>query len=150
MRDFRLRSILAIIFAFTFQSNSYAKDGIYGCWNNIHQIKVDPKYSPLHENTTANGEIICFKKNGAITTVHVGGFEALGTEGKFYFSAGRLTLIKKELADGWPFAFKIDHCNVNVISDQLTISGCKGGGNLVLDKQTNSPDLNGVAGGVSQ
>jgi hypothetical protein len=69
MRDFRLRSILAIIFAFTFQSNSYAKDGIYGCWNNIHQIKVDPKYSPLHENTTANGEIICFKKNGAITTV---------------------------------------------------------------------------------
>ena len=150
---FLLRFIFSVFFIFALRGHSYADQTIYGCWNDIHQASVNPKYSPQHKPTTASGTIICFKNNGSITTVHVGGFEALGTEGRFSYRAGRLVLIKNGPADGWPFAFSIDRCNATVTTDQLTIYGCKNwepSTNLTLHRQTKSPAMSDVAGGVFQ
>jgi hypothetical protein len=101
----------------------------------------------------AVGEILCFKKNGAVITEHVGGWEALAADGRFSYRAGRLVVIRKDLADGWPFAFKLDRCNASITPGQLTIRGCKDwepSRALILHRQTNKPDMGGVAGGVLQ
>jgi len=153
MSAFRARSIIAFVFSVTLYGNAHAEEGIYGCWNNIHLVPVDPEYSSPSMTETSEGDMLCFKKDGTIVTEHFGGFEFLGTQGKFSYKAGRLVLTKKERVDGWPFAFKTDRCKATLSSDQLTITGCKGweaSKTLILQRQTNPPDLKGIQSGLFQ
>lgn len=153
MSAFRARYIIAFVFAVILNGNAYAGESIYGCWDNIHLAPVDPKYSPRHITEASEGDMICFNKDGTIVTEHFGGFEFLGTQGKFSYKAGRLVLTKKERADGWPFAFKTDRCDATLSSDKLTITGCKGweaSKALIVQRQTHEPDLKGIQSGLFQ
>lgn len=153
MSAFRAGSIIAFVFAVTLNGTAHAKEYIYGCWSDIHLVPVDPQYSPNNITETSEGDLLCFDKNGTIVTEHFGGFEFLGTQGKFSYKGGNLVLTKKEIVEGWPFAFKNDRCKATVSSDQLTITGCKGweaSKALILQRQTNPLDLKGIQSGLFQ
>jgi hypothetical protein len=131
--------------------DAHADGKVLGCWSNITSVSVDPNFSPTHEKTTSSGTIICFRKHGVITTTSIGGFEALGSSGRFVFASGHLTVSETEIADGWTFSHGKDHCIASFSSEQLLISGCKGWKKsrvMLLHKQNVPPELTGVAAGV--
>jgi hypothetical protein len=133
--------------------DAYAHDKLLGCWSDIHSVSVDPKYSPMHERTTSSGTIICFNKRGVITTTSVGGFEALGSSGRFVYRSGHLTVSENEIADGWAFSHGKDRCVASVSNGQIRITDCKNWKKSEVMLSTNqnvTPNLTGVAAGVSR
>ena len=151
MVAFRFLFILTIFFS-AFE-RSYAQGKLQGCWDDITQEGVDPKYSPTHKSTTAVGTMICFKSGGVIASVHFGGFEALGSTGRFTYRYNQLKVFENQIADGWVFAHRRDRCDASVIDDRLQISRCKEWDTsrvMVLHRQTASLNLDGIAAGVFQ
>src|SRR5579872_641086 len=97
------RSMLVVLLAFAFYSEAYAEEGIYGCWDNLWE---GPVYTaPGRRRTAQFGELICFKRDGVVETMHYGGAEAFGAGGTFSYENGHLLLSRTEdPPEGWPFA----------------------------------------------
>lgn len=148
---FLSRSLIVLVLSMFSLESAYAHDKLLGCWSNVTNVSVDPSISPTHERTESSCTIICFKKHGLVTTDMIGGFEALGSSGKFVYRSGHLTVLEDDIADGWVFSHRKDHCAASVSNDKLEISGCKEWSSskvLLLHKQITPPELTGVAAGV--
>jgi hypothetical protein len=135
-----LRSMLVVLLAFAFYDGAYAEEGIYGCWDNLHEGVAYPE-NPPSRRMASFGELICFKKDGVVETTHYGGSEALGSGGKFSYKNGHLLLRRSEdTPEGWLFAIEgRDRCSVSIVRGQLTIGQCIGWARsqaLILNKRT--------------